>query len=711
VVPGEGADTRTGSGAGRTWVGRSTPLPRRGRALHNEVVRVIEAPAGRRWHAARPRVAAGIAAAALLLAGLGAGLAVANTMSWHDLWVHFAFGELVAAVTFSVVGGTVAARAPRHPVGWLLLAIGSLAAVSLVGPQYVTRAGPDRLSEALAWIASWDWLLAVLPFAVILLVFPDGHPRWPWTRALIWAQVGLTTFGAFALAVSPIAHADGMPSWYHNPLAIAGSDRAYQLFQGLLLPSWLLAVAALALRWWRSDGEQRRQIGVFAMAGLLAVAVEALAVSINDSLGAVGYLIAWPLLAIGAGAAVLRGGLYGVDTLLSRTVVGATLTGFVALAYLALVTALGALVGRGTIAGIAATAVIAFAFHPVQRAVRATMHRLIHGTRPAPAQVLSGFAQRAGVIADDESVLADLAGLIASGIGAEAATVSLLVDGELRPDPQAGVVIPVNNGGQQVGAISARLRTGAELTAADETLLFDLAGLAGPVLRSLGLRAELRERNAELAASRARLAVAVTQERRRIERDLHDGAQQRLIAVKLRLGLAARATQRVAHGDVDGAIKAADAIETALGDADRAIDELRDLVHGIYPSALDTDGLAAALLLQGRLIALPVRLRDELPPGQRYPRDVEAAAYFCCLEALQNAVKHGQATRLDVRVWAEPDRLAFAVTDDGIGYAVGATGGAGLVNLADRTAALGGGLTVMSAPGKGTSVTGWFPTR
>jgi signal transduction histidine kinase len=671
---------------------------------------VIDSPAGRaRRRVTRPRVAAGIAAVALLLAGLGAGFAVANAGGWRDLWTHFAFGETVAALAFTVVGGAVTVRAPRHAVGWLLLAVGTGSAFTVAAVQYVAYAGPTRLSEAVAWVASWEWLLGVLPFTLLLLVFPDGRPRWVWTRVLLWAQVALTAFGALALALSPVAYADGMPAWFHNPFAVAGFEKAYDVFQNLLLPSWTIAAVALLARWWFSRDEERRQIGVFAMAGLLAVVAEVTAVSISDSLGALGYLIAWPLLAVGAGAAVLRGRLYGVDTLLSRTVVGAALTGFVALAYLALVTALGTLVGRGTVTAIAATAVIAFGFHPVQRAVRAAVHRLVHGARPAPAQVLSGFAQRAGLVADDDTVLADLARLVADAVGAADAAVSMLVGADLRPPPLPGPRIEVRDGGEQVGAITLRLRTGAELTGVDEALLADLAGLAAPVLRALGLRAALAERNAELAASRARLAAAATHERRRIERDLHDGAQQRLIAVKLRLGLAARAAQRVAAGDLDAAGRAADAIGTALGDADQAIDELRDLVHGIYPSALDTDGLAPALLAQARLVPLPVRVRDEL--AGRYPRDIEAAAYFCCLEALQNAVKHAAASRIEVRLWSEPERLAFAVTDDGAGFAAGTGDGHGLVNLADRAAALGGSISVTSRPGAGTAVTGWLPSR
>ena len=113
-------------------------------------------PAGRWWRAARPRAAAGVAAAALLLTWLGAGLAVTNTTGWRELWASFTFGTLVVAVTFTLVGGTVSVRAPGHPVGWLLLAIGADAAVSLAATQYATYAGPGRAGTAAAWVGSWS---------------------------------------------------------------------------------------------------------------------------------------------------------------------------------------------------------------------------------------------------------------------------------------------------------------------------------------------------------------------------------------------------------------------------------------------------------------------------------------------------------------------------------------------------------------------------
>jgi signal transduction histidine kinase len=353
--------------------------------------------------------------------------------------------------------------------------------------------------------------------------------------------------------------------------------------------------------------------------------------------------------------------------------------------------------------------VIAFAFHPVQGAVQAAARRLVHGARPPPRQVLSAFAHRAGAVTDDATVLADLGKLAADGVGAAAATVSTMVGGALHPPPLDGPLIPVHDRGEQVGAISLSLRPGAEPTPADEALLADLAALAGPVLRATRLRSELGERNTELAASRARLATAATQARRRLERDLHDSAQQRLISVKIRLGIAARAAHRAADGDSAAAQEAAAAVDAALGDADQAIDELRDLVHGIYPVTLDGEGPAAALRVQARAAPLPVTVRSDLPSGLRYPRDIEAAAYFCCLEAIQNATKHARADHVDVHLGGTPARLEFSVTDDGTGFTPGTENGRGLLDLADRAGALGGRVTVTSSPGAGATVSGWIP--
>jgi signal transduction histidine kinase len=210
---------------------------------------------------------------------------------------------------------------------------------------------------------------------------------------------------------------------------------------------------------------------------------------------------------------------------------------------------------------------------------------------------------------------------------------------------------------------------------------------------------QLRQQAAELQASRTRIVAAADGERRRIERDLHDGAQQRLSALAIKLSLACELAE--SHDD-----QVREVLAELRTDAREAADELRCLAHGIYPPVLVESGLTAALSAVARRSALPITVHA-IPLG-RYPAEIEAAVYFCCLEAIQNAGKHaGDRARLDVRVWADGAALAFDVSDDGQGFEVSHRGlGAGFVNMQDRLCALGGSLRVESAPGQGTRVSG-----
>ncbi len=211
----------------------------------------------------------------------------------------------------------------------------------------------------------------------------------------------------------------------------------------------------------------------------------------------------------------------------------------------------------------------------------------------------------------------------------------------------------------------------------------------------------LRRTNDELQTSRARIVAAADAERRRIERDLHDGAQQHLTSLAVKLLLAAT----LAGHDPD----LAGLLEDLGAELKDTAQELRNLVHGIYPPLLRENGLAAALSDAARLSTLPTTMRA----GSlgRYPADIEAAVYFCCLEALQNACKHaGERATIRLRVREEPGTLTFEVIDDGTGFDTRGRGlGAGLRNMADRMGAFGGRLLVESAPGQGTRVTGAVP--
>ena len=216
--------------------------------------------------------------------------------------------------------------------------------------------------------------------------------------------------------------------------------------------------------------------------------------------------------------------------------------------------------------------------------------------------------------------------------------------------------------------------------------------------------AQLRSQAAELQASRSRIVAAADSERRRIERNLHDGAQQRLASLAIKLSLACD----LAETDIG---QAQDLLAELRGDVRETADELRCLAHGIYPPLLAESGLPAALSAAARWSTLPITV--ETAPLRRYPAEIEATVYFCCLEAIQNACKHaGDGATLGLRVRHDGAALAFEVTDDGCGFDASGRGlGAGFVNMEDRLRALCGSLRVESAPGQGTRVTGELPVR
>jgi signal transduction histidine kinase len=230
-------------------------------------------------------------------------------------------------------------------------------------------------------------------------------------------------------------------------------------------------------------------------------------------------------------------------------------------------------------------------------------------------------------------------------------------------------------------------------------LLDSVCAAAALTLENERLRAELLAKLAELQASRSRLVEATDTERRRIERDLHDGTQQRLVSIAMALGLAESklAADRPAVGPV--LREARDALALAL-------EELRDLTQGIRPAILVERGLPAALDDLSRRAALPVRL--EIAVSGRLPEAVESAAYFVASEALANAAKHSHANDVRLEASCDGSTLVIEVTDDGIGGA-GAGRGSGLRGLADRVEAIGGRLTVSSPPGRGTTVLAEIP--
>jgi signal transduction histidine kinase len=431
---------------------------------------------------------------------------------------------------------------------------------------------------------------------------------------------------------------------------------------------------------------------------------------------------------------IFRFRLWDVDKLISRALVYTVLAGFVSAMYVGVVVGLGTLLG-GTSAdagnvplAIAATFLVAVAFDPLKTRVQRLVNRLVFGARATPYEVLSSFAERMGERMPTDQLLSRMARVLAEGTGALRADVWLKLGDELRPtaswvtadlptpEPQrvTGAALPdipettraveVRHDGELYGALSVTVAPGEELSLTEDKLLRDLASQAGLVLRNLRLTSELLQRLEELRSSRQRLVSAQDEERRRLERNLHDGAQQQLVALKVHLSLAEGMASRFGEG-AEPLVELLGQVKSQAGDA---LVELRDLARGIYPPLLAAEGLPSALAAQARKSSLDV----EIHAGgvARYPQDVEAAVYFCTLEALQNASKYAGDCHVDIELAEADGVLSFVVRDNGAGYDVAnCAPGAGLTNMTDRIEALGGTFEVQSHVGTGTEVRGRLP--
>jgi signal transduction histidine kinase len=347
----------------------------------------------------------------------------------------------------------------------------------------------------------------------------------------------------------------------------------------------------------------------------------------------------------------------------------------------------------------------------------------MYGQRATPYQVLAGFAEDMAGQLDADAALDRMAAVLAGATGAVQAGVWVLVGAELRPQatwphtsiPPAAVpltddaglpafgatrAVGVRHGGDLLGAITIAKPRQEPVSAAEDKLLAHLASQAALVLRNVRLTAELQATIEDLTASRRRLVKAQDAERHRIERNLHEGAQQQLVAFTVQLALledaaGVPAEVRQLTGEMRAGLHA-------------ALDDLRALARGIYPPLLADQGFGAALRSQAGKAPLPVLV--EADGVGRYPPDAEAATYFCILEAPQNVAKYARASQATVALSCQGGHLGFTVTDDGAGFDTSrVTHGTGLQGMADRLAALGGSFQLRSAPGQGTTVGGLLP--
>nr|WP_055504679.1 histidine kinase [Nonomuraea pusilla] len=660
---------------------------------------------------ATPRLLAfALAALTSLLAGAGVVLAVIGGDGRAT--TEFAAG-VTLALPSATLGTVIAVRRPASMVGPLLVLVGTAAVWVTVGDLYasaVARQPRLPLSALYAALSQGDWMFLYVPAALLMLVFPDGRlPGRRWR----WAVVGLLTVPVLFMLI--VASDPGsyrppfestprlllLPAPY-QPVVRAASIALLPVFLGLLVAS----ATAVALRYRRATGEvARAQLKWFALGAACLPLTLLLCWASYLFLGgpelALAGLAATALAIPAATAiAVLRHDLYDID----RAISAAVTYGLVTAILLAFYTAASFLAGLGAgrsspVAAAAGTAVCAAALSPLRVRLQRWVDRRFYPARQAVltaveelrARTHAGQAQPEELEATLRAALRDPA----LRVGYRLPGASGLVDAAGAPvDPGDAFAAPVRLGGHDIGAV---VRGGA----GTRELLREAASAGALLIEVVRLRIEVSRALDEAEASRARILHAGYEERRRLERDLHDGAQQRLVS----LGMAIRLAQRHLH---DGALDAHGLLDQWVAELAAAVTELRQIAHGLRPSSLD-DGLGDALSMLAGTVPVPVTLdvAADLAAGD-LPDDVAMTAYYVASEAVTNAVKHAGPATIGVRVSRAGDRVTVRVSDDGPGGAE-IRPGTGLAGLADRVQAAGGALRLSSPAGGGTQVEAVLP--
>jgi signal transduction histidine kinase len=648
---------------------------------------------------------------------------------------------LLTILGYSTVGAILASRNPRNPIGWIMLTVGlafALAQATETYAKYTLEIDPGVLpfGAIAAWFGTWDYAVAFSALLVLALLYPSGRvvsPRW---RVVPWIVVASASVASLGTALGPGSLEVETGYAVANPFGLEAFRPIVEVTGGIgwigLLAAIPVSIASLVLRYRRSEGESRQQIRwlVFVAVAVIACLLLALATALifgegfDRTIGPqVFFGVIFSLIGVGVpaamGVAVLKYRLYDLDLVIKKTIVFAILV----LLLLALA-GLGALLLGGSLVPslydrppllLLFGAAFGLLVIPAYRLARKIADRVVYGGRASPYEVLSEFSERAGETYSTEDVLPRMAQLIGQATGADAARVWLKVGSEMRPAaawpaeaigsrsmPSREGELPtfeddafeIRHQGELLGALTLEMRPSDPMNPSKERIVRDLASQTGLVLRNVRLIEELRE-------SRRRIVNAQDEERRRIERNIHDGAQQQLVALSVKLGLAERLIPQ------DPA-KAVAMLEQAKAETGEAIEDLRDLARGIYPPVLADRGLVAALEGQARKSAVGVVVESD--GIGRYPQETEAAVYFSCLEALQNVAKYSEATAATVLLAQRNGTLNFTVSDDGRGFdPAAAERGSGLQGIADRLAALGGTFEVRSAPGEGTTVSGSLP--
>ena len=583
------------------------------------------------------------------------------------------------------LGCALVRAAPGSPVGPALAWVGGSTLLVRAVETAGARPGAPALVAASA-SGAWAWQLIAL--LVLLLVFPQGMlPGLPWR---VVAVAGPVAAGAVTLGLAQGPPDGPAPSGW--PVAVAAGGAV------LLLACLATAVVGVAIRHRRGGGVVRDQVRWLLLAGgsvpvLLAAGWAAEAAGAPVWAAYTGFVLAMLLLVPAAiTVAVLRHDLFDVDRLLGRSLTAALTAVVAAAGYAAVVALASALVTSTWVPGSTAAFVTALGLLPLHGRINTLVGRWTDRERTVALARVRRFVEQ---VRDGSAAPEEVEEVLRRALDDPGLRLGLLLPGTGHLVDLAGAPVAVGAGGRVV-LRGAGTDVGVLVLGRDSARRRRLAGEAAQTARLAievsRLQGELRGSLAAVHASRARLVEGVAQERRRLERDLHDGAQQRVVAVGMRLrSLQRRVADPAARAELDQAVD---------GLAETVV-ELRRVAAGVRPGRLD-DGLAAALEGLVRDSPVPVRLQvQDLPPGAG-DETVGTTVYFVVAEALANAWKHARAAGVVVTVAGVDGRTRVEVRDDGVG---GVPRDAALPALRDRVGSVGGRLEVVSPPGLGTTVT------
>jgi signal transduction histidine kinase len=648
---------------------------------------------------------------------------VAGSLTWVCLGV----------LPVYVVAVWLVRQRPDHPQARRLLLVASSSAVGVAIEQVVQPRYQQGIDD---WWLPWVNLLydctgtlTLIAAALLFATYPDGDVERRWQRITVHATWWLLAVPVLEFLSSPTVPVSRYfldpPPVVPNPFA---QEPLSPLAPGLHLLSYsylggVAAILMVLVRYHQASSEQRQRMRMLVYTLGLSLPVLIIPIVLR-MLGVpdtspviraiealyIPFLLMIPICIV---VGVMRYRLYEIDLIVRRSVVYGTLTVVIAAVYIAVAAAPGLALGNQIPVQVAVvlTILTAVAFQPLRRRLERLADRWVFGARVNRYQLLTDYGASLEQTISLADLLPRLAETVRQGLGAPWVRVSLpgssTIAGKLGGPVELTVMLerpgePHGMAWTRLGRIECGQKAEGYDTD-DRELLTTLAGQAATVIANVRLTAELGERLDELERSRARIVAAQDLERRRIERNIHDGVQQELVAMMMKIRLARNQVGR-------GERTADDAFDELQRDTKELLADLRELAHGIHPPVLSDGGLVAAV--EARAARLPFDVRLTTTPdlrSRRFAEDVEGAAYFVVCEALTNVVKHSAATQTEVTLSTADDRLSVQILDDGAGFAANGRAGSGLTNLRDRVEALGGRLNIETALGRGTTVLAELP--